>query len=127
MGLGVVVSVVGAAQDHGNFNFFMLKFINKYNTGKYNIRMTQNFIDRQKVNSIKKSMMSNEYNFDIDSNKIAYEMTNGIYYITEGHHRMQAALEIWKENGNYECVRNLIKNGLKWIIKKKPNSYRFIF
>jgi len=105
----------------------MLKFINKYNTGKYNIRMTQNFIDRQKVNSIKKSMMSNEYNFDIDSNKIAYEMTNGIYYITEGHHRMQAALEIWKENKDYSNVDKLIGNAYRYTIKSEPISFRFKF
>jgi len=89
--------------------------------------MTQSSLNKDKVKEIKNKMISGDFDFTKDENKIGYEFLENVYYITEGHHRMQAALEIWKENGNYECVRNLIKNGLKWIIKKKPNSYRFIF
>lgn len=105
-----------------------MKFLNFFNnTGDFLIRMTQSSLNKDKVKEIKNKMISGDFDFTKDENKIGYEFLENVYYITEGHHRMQAALEIWKENGNYECVRNLIKNGLKWIIKKKPNSYRFIF
>lgn len=100
-----------------------LRFFN--NTGYFSIRMTQSFIDNVKVLDIKSKMTSKIFDFKKDDNKIGYEFLENVYYITEGHHRMQAALELWKETGNYEYVRNLIKNGLKWDIKKKPNSYRF--
>lgn len=105
----------------------MLKFLNKYNTGKYNIKMTQNFLDRDKVNSIKKDMLLNKYDFNLDGNKIGIEAYNDTYYISEGHHRMQAALEIWKEKGDYINVENLIKNGYIYHIKHEPISFRFRF
>ena len=105
----------------------MLKFLNKYNTGKYNIRMTQTFLDRKKVDSIKKDMLLHKYNFELDSNKIGCEVNNGVYYVTEGHHRMQAALEIWKENKDYSNVEGLLGNGYLYHIKHEPISFRFKF
>lgn len=94
-------------------------------TGSLNIRMTQNYIDKSKVNSIKKSMFDNKYDFDDPSNKIAYEIYDDVYYITEGHHRMQAALEVWVETNDYSCVENLIYNAIGYKINKKPISFRF--
>jgi hypothetical protein len=104
-----------------------MKFLNKYNTGKYNIRMTQTFLNRDKVDSIKKDMMLNQYNFKLDDNKIGCEVNNNIYFIGEGHHRMQAALEIWKESNDYSNVENLIKNAYLYHIKHEPISFRFKF
>lgn len=38
---------------------------------------------------------------------------NGVYYIGEVHHRMIAALEIYKETGDPTFVNKLIENG-RW-------------
>jgi hypothetical protein len=103
-----------------------MNFLNYFNnTGKYNIRMTQFGVDRNKSQKIKESMKSGNYDFEIDSNRIGFEIFNNVFYITEGHHRMQAALEIWKETKDYSFVERLIENGLKWSINKLPKSYRF--
>lgn len=97
------------------------KYLNfKSNTGKFNIKSTQDFIDRNKVNSIKESMLRGEYKFDVPNNIIACYTKDNIYYITEGHHRMSAALSIWKETGNW-----LISNSIKYEINKIPHSYNF--
>lgn len=103
------------------------EFFNKYNTGLYDIRMTQYFIDESKVDSIKKSMINGDYNFDENNNIIGVEIFNNVYYITEGHHRMNAALKIWSEYNDYSFVEKLISNSKKYIIKKKPLSYKFKF
>lgn len=104
-----------------------MKFLNFFNsTGIYTIRMTQNFLDKSKVEAIKKQMTSNKFNFMDDKNKIAYDFINNVYYITEGYHRMQAALEIWKESENYEYIKKLISNGIKYEVNKPPyKSWRF--
>ncbi len=104
-----------------------MKFLDFFNnTGKLSIRMTQSNVEKEKVNRIKSDMISQKYDFTKDSNKIGYEFIDNTYYITEGHHRMQAALEIWKETGNYEYVESLINNGSRYDVTKKPyNSFKF--
>lgn len=103
-----------------------MNFLNYFNnTGKYNIRMTQFGVDRNKSQKIKESMRSGNYDFEKDSNRIGFEAFNNVFYITEGHHRMQAALELWKETKDYSFVDKLIQNGLRWDINKLPKSYRF--
>lgn len=57
-----------------------MKYLNFFrSTGKYDLRMTQNFIDTNKVKSIKKSLYENTYDYNKDSNIIAYEFLNNIY------------------------------------------------
>jgi filamentous hemagglutinin len=103
-----------------------MNFLNYFNnTGKYNIRMTQFGVDRNKSQKIKESMKSGNYDFEKDSNRIGFETFNNVFYITEGHHRMQAALELWKETKYYSFVDKLIQNGLRCDINKLPKSYRF--
>lgn len=103
-----------------------MKFLKLFtDTGNYKLKMTQSSVDKSKVEQMKKSMKSNSFDFTIDNNKIGYEVFNDTYYVTEGHHRMQAALEIWKETSDYSFVENLIKNGLRYDISKKPQSFRF--
>ena len=102
-------------------------YLTRYDTGKYKIRMTQNFIDKEKVLSIINDMIQDKYDFNDYSNKIGIEFNNHVYYVTEGHHRMQAALEIWKEFKNYQFVEQLIKNALIYPIKYSPQNYRFTF
>lgn len=100
----------------------MLKILNKYN-GKYN-RMTQTFLDRKKVDSIKKDMLSHDYNFELDGNKIGCEVKKCIMLQKD---RMQAALEIWKETKDYSNIGNLLKNAYLYHIKHEPISFRFKF
>jgi len=105
-----------------------MKYLNFFrSTGKYDLRMTQNFIDTNKVKSIKKSLYENTYDYNKDSNIIAYEFLNNIYYITEGHHRIQASLELWKETKDYSYTENLIKKGLKYSVNKAPINFNFKF
>lgn len=94
-------------------------------TGKYNIRSIQTFIDLEKSKSIKESMLSDNYDFTDKKNMIAYYFINDKYIISEGNHRMHAALSIWKETDNYIFVEKLIKNGLKYSIDKEPLNFRF--
>ena len=102
-----------------------MNFLNYFNnTGKYNIRMTQFGVDRNKSQKIKESMKSGNYVFEKDSNRVGFEIFNNVFYITEGHHRIQAALELWKETKDYSFVDKLIQNGLRWDINKLPKSYR---
>lgn len=103
-----------------------MRFIKPFtNTGKYELKMTQSGIDRIKVDQLKNSMKSNSFDFTINSNRIGFEVFNNTFYITEGHHRMHAALEIWKETNDYSFVEGLILNGLRYTISKCPISYRF--
>lgn len=100
-----------------------LKF--KLDTGKFNIKSTQSLIDDLKVKSIKETMINGLYDFEDPNNIIACYVKDNIYYITEGHHRMQAALNIWRETGNYSFVDELIINSIKYETNKIPPSYNF--
>lgn len=104
---------------------YIKEFFDFNNTGYINLRMTQSFIDKNKVNEIKKSMESNTYDYDLDDNRIGIEIYNNVYYVSEGHHRMQAALEMWKSTGDYTPVENLVKKAVCYDIKYKPVNYRF--
>lgn len=43
----------------------------------------------------------------------------GTYYVGEGHHRMTAAQEIFKDTGNPSYINKLIKHG-SWTKTAKP-------
>jgi uncharacterized protein (DUF1015 family) len=89
-----------------------------YNTGKYEIWGTQDFIDSNKITNISNDMRND--NYDFNENKIAGYLHNNIYYVTEGHHRITSALRLWKKSGDYTFVEQLIENGLWYSIKKEP-------
>jgi DNA-directed RNA polymerase beta' subunit len=72
------------------------------------------------IDSIKHDMINEIYDFKKIDNIIAgYVDSKGNYYVTEGHHRMVAAMEIYKETGNASYVKKLLSNG-KWTEIKKP-------
>ena len=48
--------------------------------------MTQSSLDKDKVKEIKNKMISGDFDFTKDENKIGYEFLENVYYITEGHH-----------------------------------------
>ena len=54
---------------------------------------------------------------------IGYVDDRGTYYLTDGHHRVNAALEIWWETGNRDCLDRLIAAGA-WHRRKPESSYR---
>ncbi|MWN32952.1 hypothetical protein GQ595_10935, partial [Gilliamella sp. Pra-s54] len=72
------------------------------------------------IDSMKRDMMNGNYDFKKIDNIIAgYVDSKGNYYITEGHHRMAAAMEIYKKTGNTFYVKKLLSNG-KWTETQKP-------
>ena len=65
-------------------------------------------------------MLSGNYKFLEDCGRIGgYIDEAGNYYIGEGHHRMNAAMEIFEETGDASFVNQLLENGL-WTPKKPP-------
>lgn len=69
---------------------------------------------------MKYDMINGKYDFKKRENIIArYVDTKGNYYITEGHHRMAAALEIYKKTGDASYINKLLSNG-KWTETQKP-------
>jgi RHS repeat-associated protein len=67
-------------------------------------------LDAGKVNKIKESMQSGNYNFQSPEGRIGgWVDAEGNYMIGEGHHRMQAAIE----SGDSSNVQNLLKHG-RW-------------
>lgn len=69
---------------------------------------------------MKRDMMNGNYDFKKPDNIIAgYVDAKGNYYITEGHHRMAAAMEIYKKTGDTSYVNKLLLNG-KWTEIRKP-------
>ena len=46
----------------------------------------------------------------------------GCYHVVEGHHRMAAALEIYREKGDSAPVRELLQCG-RWDVRKDGPAY----
>ena len=65
------------------------------------------------------------FGYDELRGQIAGYYSEGKYFVTEGHHRVTAAMKVWIEDGNFEPLTNLIKNG-SWSSGRAPGtSYRF--
>ncbi len=65
------------------------------------------------VSRIKEAMLNRRYGFEEDRGRIAGWLDDaGNYHIGEGHHRMNAALEIFEETGDASYVNRLLENGL---------------
>jgi len=100
-----------------SFNIF------DYNTGLYKIYATQTDFDFNKVDYFYDIIDKGEYRFFSNEGKIAGYFVNNKYYISEGHHRMLAALKYWKKHNDYSVVDKLIKNGLITPKDKVPNNF----
>lgn len=100
----------------GIFNWF------KYDTGKYKIFSTKTSYDKEEINKIFQDIDNDEYNFHSPSGTIAGYIHDDIYYITDGNHKILAALRYWYRYNNYLPVEKLIKNGM--FTNKRPDSIR---
>jgi filamentous hemagglutinin len=76
------------------------------------------------VDKIKQDMLAGTYDWDgsrglldpvtgelLDGRIGGYLGDDGTYYVGEGHHRMNAALEIFEETGDSSYVDQLLENG----------------
>lgn len=67
-----------------------------------------------KVDYYKKMMKDGTFKFDKDEFIVAgFRDSKGIYYVSEGNHRMVAAIELYNETGSTKYIEGLIKNG-RW-------------
>lgn len=65
-------------------------------------------------------MRNGNYRFESPKGIIGgYVDKNGKYWVSEGHHRMAAAKEIYKETGDASNVKKLIENG-RWTKTEYP-------
>lgn len=71
------------------------------------------------------AMRNGTYEFKAARGVIAgYKDAKGVYYVSEGHHRMAAAQEILKTTGNAGPLNQLIQNG-RWVeVTKAPVGAR---
>ncbi|WP_205954124.1 hemagglutinin repeat-containing protein [Pantoea stewartii] len=75
----------------------------------------------QQVDQLKNDMLSGNYKFTAPEGRIAgYIDSKGIYYISEGNHRMVAAQEIYKKTGDASYIEKLIQNGSWTQTKNAP-------
>ena len=66
------------------------------------------------VDTIKEAMLAGEYAYRETRGMIAgVRDPFGVYHVIEGHHRMVAALEIFREHDDDRCVRLLLEHG-RW-------------
>ncbi|MCW2482551.1 hypothetical protein J5224_26125, partial [Candidatus Symbiopectobacterium sp. NZEC135] len=75
----------------------------------------------EQVDFIKNDMLNGRFLYSEPKGIIAgYVDNNGRYYISEGNHRMVAAMEIYKETGDSTFINNLLKNGVWTRTNKVP-------
>lgn len=75
-----------------------------------------NQIDQMKID-----MLSNNYKFTAPEGIIAgYLDKKGVYYISEGNHRMVAAKEIYVKTGDSQYINKLIENGRWTVVESAP-------
>ena len=78
------------------------------------------FREPEKISNIKADMQNDRYEFNAPRGQIAGNRDpQGTYYITEGHHRMAAAMEIFEETGDPSNVNRLLENG-HWTAVERP-------
>ena len=66
------------------------------------------------VDQIKADMMNGTFRFESPEGRVTgWRDENGIYYINEGHHRINAALEVFWSTSDDVFLRQLLDNG-RW-------------
>lgn len=91
-----------------------------------NIKGTQvGLRDPSQIDALKTEMLNGNFEFNSIRGKIAgFIDQNGNYYVSEGHHRMAAAQEIYQSTGDRLYIDKLLENG-KWdYIDKAPNNVK---
>lgn len=78
----------------------------------------------EKVDQLKEDMLAGRYRFDTPVGRIAgWRDAKGTYYIAEGHHRINAALEIYWETGDRSHLDLLLQAG-DWENESPPKNRR---
>ena len=76
------------------------------------------------VDSLKHDMLAGDYRYDSREGRIAgWRGMAGTYYIGEGHHRVNAALEIYWETGDRSHLDRLLQAG-EWEDSAPPKNRR---
>lgn len=90
----------------------------KFNFKRKNnyIYYTQSFMDNDKVNRIMNIISENW----IKKNQIAFETYKGKLYLTEGHHRFEAALRLNDKN----LIKTLLETALYYPVKREPRKFK---
>ena len=76
------------------------------------------------VDAIKADMKAELFRFtDLDGQIGGILDGAGVYHVMEGHHRMAAALELFRQTGDDRFVRELLRWG-RWSIGLRPSMSR---
>jgi filamentous hemagglutinin len=74
------------------------------------------------VDAIKLDMLQGNYHYGEPHGRIGGWLdSKGVYYVGEGHHRMAAAQEVYRETGDATAVLELLKWG-EWTKTERPPS-----
>jgi RHS repeat-associated protein len=76
-------------------------------------------LDKCLVQQYKHDMLNNLWRWRSVEGRIGGYFHNGNYYITEGHKRMEAAMQIYEETGDRSFVDKLLQLG-EWTYQKPP-------
>lgn len=76
------------------------------------------------VDRIKQDLLAGRFRFDEPlARLIGWRDDGGTYYLSEGHHRMAAAIELFRETGEDRFVAELLANGT-WVPGRPPRRRR---
>ncbi|HST20354.1 MAG TPA: DUF4157 domain-containing protein [Blastocatellia bacterium] len=79
------------------------------------------FREPESIPQIKADMQNGTFRFEAPEGRIAgWRDAQGNYYLSEGHHRMTAAMEIFEETGDPSNVNRLLQNGLWREVERAP-------
>jgi hypothetical protein len=77
------------------------------------------------VDRLKVEMIAGRYGFQEPRGQIGGVMdSRGVYHVIDGHHRMAAALEVFRETGDDNPVVMLVKWGWWTVLEKAPRASR---
>jgi len=89
---------------------------------------TQNTVSEpDKIEAFKRDMREGRFRYESAEGRIGghYHERRRIFFVGEGHHRLAAALEIAKEDGDWRPFKNLVRHGIWEKFDRKPvHQYR---
>ena len=78
----------------------------------------------ERVDQIKEAMRTGSFRFEsVEGRLFGWKDAKGTYYISEGHHRVVAALELYSEDGDRFHLDRLLDCGL-WRRSRPPKNRR---
>jgi hypothetical protein len=97
-------------------------------SGLYVMSHTQSTVDEfDKIETMKRDMREGNFLYESPEGRLGghYYERRRVFFVGEGHHRLAAALEIAREDGDWRPFRQLIRHGLWEKIDRLPaNRYR---